>query len=49
MAVEGRLARLAYTSLYRMHLLAIHGAPKGIALIAIGQVNAIIRPRMKLH
>jgi NADH dehydrogenase len=49
MAIEGRLARLAYTSLYRMHLLAIHGAAKGIALIAIGQVNAIIRPRMKLH
>jgi NADH dehydrogenase len=49
MAVEGRLARLAYTSLYRMHLLSIHGWVKGIALIAIGQVNAIIRPKMKLH
>ena len=49
MAIEGRLARLAYTSLYRMHLLSIHGWLKGIALIAVGQVNAIIRPRMKLH
>lgn len=49
MAIEGRLARLVYTSLYQMHLLAIHGSIKGLALIALGQVNAIIRPRMKLH
>jgi NADH dehydrogenase len=49
MAIEGRLARLAYQSLYQMHLLAIHGKLKGMALIALGQVNAIIRPRMKLH
>jgi NADH dehydrogenase len=49
MAIEGRLARLAYTSLYRMHLLAIHGWTKGLGLIALGQVNAIVRPRMKLH
>ena len=49
MAVEGRLARLAYTSLYRLHLLSIHGWLKGLALILVGQVNMIIRPRMKLH
>ncbi|WP_448581580.1 NAD(P)/FAD-dependent oxidoreductase, partial [Thermaurantiacus sp.] len=35
MAVEGRLARLMYLSLYRMHLLAIHGWLKGVALIAV--------------
>lgn len=49
MAVEGRLARFVYMSLYRMHLLAVHGWLKGLALISIGHVNAIVRPRLKLH
>ncbi len=49
MAIEGRLARLAYQSLYQMHLLAVHGKIKGMMLIALGQVNAIIRPRIKVH
>ena len=49
MAVEGRLARLVYTSLYRMHLFAIHGWSKALALLLIGRVNRIIRPRLKLH
>lgn len=49
MAIEGRLARLVYTSLYRMHLLAIHGWLKGAALLVVGRVNRIIRPRLKLH
>jgi len=49
MAVEGRLARFVYLSLYRMHLLAIHGWIKGTALIVIGHVNRIVRPRLKLH
>ncbi len=49
MAVEGRIARFIYTSLYRMHLLAIHGWIKGISLMIIGRVNRIVRPRLKLH
>ena len=49
MAIEGRLARFVYLSLYRMHLLAIHGWLKGTALIVVGHVNRIVRPRMKLH
>src|SRR6185312_8792487 len=49
MAIEGRLARFVYLSLYRMHLIAIHGWLKGIAMIAIGHANHIIRPRLKLH
>src|SRR5450631_3500689 len=49
MAMEGRLARFVYVSLYRMHLLAIHGWLKGLALIAVGHVNHIIRRRMNLH
>jgi len=49
MAIEGRLARLVYASLYRMHLVAIHGWLKGAALILVGHVNRIVRPRLKLH
>lgn len=49
MAVEGRLARFVYVSLYRMHLIAIHGWLKGLTLILVGHVNQIIRPRLKLH
>ncbi len=49
LAVEGRLARFVYMSLYRMHLLAIHGWIKGATLITIGQINAFVRPRLKLH
>lgn len=49
MAIEGRLARLVYISLYRIHLIAIHGWLRGLALIAIGHVNQVIRPRLKLH
>jgi len=49
MAIEGRLARFVYLSLYRMHLIAIHGWFKGLALILIGHVNRIVRPRLKLH
>jgi NADH:ubiquinone reductase (H+-translocating) len=49
MAIEGRLARFVYVSLYRMHLIAIHGWFKGLALIVVGHVNHIIRPRLKLH
>ncbi|MHB2168767.1 NAD(P)/FAD-dependent oxidoreductase [Alsobacter sp. R-9] len=49
MAIEGRLARMVYISLYRMHLIGIHGWLKGIALIVVGHVNQVIRPRLKLH
>ncbi|WP_448658931.1 NAD(P)/FAD-dependent oxidoreductase [Sphingomonas sp. CJ99] len=49
MFVEGRLARAVYMSLYRMHLIAIHGWWRGVALIVIGHVNQIVRPRLKLH
>ena len=49
LAVEGRLARFVYLSLYRMHLLAIHGWMKGMALIVVGHVNKIVRPSLKLH
>jgi len=49
MAIEGRLARFVYNSLYRLHLLGIHGWFKGTFLMLIGRVNRIVRPRLKLH
>ena len=49
MAVEGKLARIIYTSLYRLHLIGIHGWLKGIGLMLIGRVNRIVRPKLKLH
>ena len=49
MAIEGRLARFVYRSLYRMHLVAVHGWFRGLLLIAIGRVNQVVRPRLKLH
>jgi NADH dehydrogenase len=49
MAIEGRLARLVYTSLYRMHLIGIHGWWKGTSLMLVGHVNQVVRPKLKLH
>ena len=47
--IGGRLARFVYVSFYRMHLIAIHGWFRGVLLIAIGRVNQVVRPRLKLH
>ncbi len=49
MAIEGRLARFVYVSLYRMHLIAIHGWLKGIVMIVVSAIEHVIRPRLKLH
>lgn len=49
LAVQGTIARLIYKSLYSKHLVGIHGWIKGLALIAVGAVNTIVRPRLKLH
>lgn len=49
MAVEGRLARFVYISLYRMHLIAIHGWWRGVVQIVSSRINQVIRPRLKLH
>jgi NADH dehydrogenase len=49
MAVYGAIARLVYQSLYRMHLVAIHGWLKGLILIFVGYVNAVVRPKLKFH
>lgn len=47
--IEGRLARLVYISLYRMHQVAIHGLIKTGLIMFAGRINRWLRPRLKLH
>ncbi|MBN8430450.1 NAD(P)/FAD-dependent oxidoreductase [Microbulbifer salipaludis] len=49
LTIEGRLAGLAYRSLYRMHLAALHGWPRAMLLYVIGQANRFVKPRLKMH
>ncbi|WEF30486.1 NAD(P)/FAD-dependent oxidoreductase [Klebsiella aerogenes] len=49
MMVEGRLARMVYDSLYRMHQVTLHGYFKTGLMMLSGGINRIIRPRLKLH
>lgn len=49
MMVEGRLARLFYISLYRMHQVALHGYLKTGLMMLVGGINRVIRPRLKMH
>lgn len=49
MRVEGRIARFFYVSLYRLHLIAVHGWVRAIAMIMVGHINRVVRPRIKLH
>lgn len=47
--IEGKMARLMYISLYRMHQMALYGPIKTALLIVSNRINRIIRPRLKLH
>jgi len=49
MMIEGRLARLVYVSLYRLHQIALHGYWHTLLLSLVGHINKVIRPRLKLH
>ena len=49
MFIEGKIARIMYLSLYRMHQLAIHGYVKGPFIIVLSRLSKIIRPKIKLH
>lgn len=49
LTIEGRVAGLAYRSLYRMHLAAVHGWAKAMVIYLVGQANRFVKPRMKLH
>ncbi|VFN00739.1 MAG: NADH dehydrogenase [Candidatus Kentron sp. G] len=49
MKVEGRLARMVYISLYRMHQIALHGLVKTSLMMVVGRINRALRPTLKLH
>lgn len=47
--IEGKIARLVYISLYRMHQMAIHGFFKTGLVMLASRINRWVRPRLKLH
>ncbi|MDO6541192.1 NAD(P)/FAD-dependent oxidoreductase [Photobacterium sanguinicancri] len=49
MMVEGRIARVVYISLYRMHQVALHGVIKTSLMMLVGRINRVLRPNLKLH
>ncbi|RBO79622.1 NAD(P)/FAD-dependent oxidoreductase [Marinomonas aquiplantarum] len=49
MFIEGRLARFVYVSLYRLHLIAIHGWLKATIIMAAQKVGKVVKPKLKLH
>lgn len=49
LTIEGRIAGLAYRSLYRMHLAAVHGWAKAMLIYLVGRANRFVKPRLKMH
>ncbi|WP_372972884.1 NAD(P)/FAD-dependent oxidoreductase [Marinobacter sp.] len=49
MYVEGKVARLFYASLYRMHQNALHGPVRTAIIWAMDRVSRAMQPRLKLH
>ena len=49
MFIEGKIARVVYISLYRMHQIAIHGFFKAMLVYIAEKVSKVVRPKMKLH
>lgn len=49
MFIEGRLARFVYVSLYRLHLIAIHGWFKAMIILAAQRIGKVVKPKLKLH
>lgn len=47
--VEGKIARLLYTSLYRRHLFELHGVVKGSLIMLSKGIGRMINPHLKLH
>ena len=48
LAIKGCPARFVYTSLYRRHMLALHGLLKGSILIGLNGIHCWLRPKLKL-
>lgn len=47
--IEGKIARLMYISLYRMHQAVLHGYLRTALMMLVSGIHRVIRPRMKLH
>ncbi|WMY95925.1 MAG: NAD(P)/FAD-dependent oxidoreductase [Arsenophonus sp.] len=47
--IEGRIARIMYILLYRMHQIALHGYLKTGLIMLVNAINRIIRPKLKLY
>ena len=47
--LEGRLARMFYISLYRLHQIALYGLPRTLLLMLSDQFGRSTEPRLKLH
>jgi len=49
MYIEGKVARLFYVSLYRMHQVALHGFLRTGVIWFMDKISRAMQPRMKLH
>lgn len=49
MYIEGKVAKLFYVSLYRMHQVALHGFLRTAVIWLMDKVSRAMQPRLKLH
>ncbi len=49
MYIEGKVARLFYVSLYRMHQVALHGVIRTGVIWLMDKISRAMHPRLKLH
>lgn len=49
MMIEGRIARIVYVSLYRMHQIALHGYLKTAMIALSDKISRVFKPKLKLH
>jgi len=49
MYIEGKVARLFYVSLYRMHQSALHGPLRTAIIWLMDRISRAMQPRLKLH
>lgn len=47
--LEGKLARMFYVSLYRMHQMALYGVARTLMLMLSDRIGSSTAPRLKLH
>lgn len=47
--IEGKLARMVYISLYRMHQMVVYGKLKTLFFMLVNRISRHLRPALKLH